>query len=439
MLSPNDNHMLTQVGSGTPMGDMMRRFWLPGLLPWELPAPDCPPIRFRLLGEELVAYRDTSGRVGVLAQACPHRGASMFFGRNEEDGLRCVYHGWKFDMDGNCTDMPNEPAESNFKHKIHATAYPAREHGGIIWVYMGLAEHLPELPGFLSNQLPAEHTVAWKRHQSSNYMQALEGGIDPSHAAFLHSYLDPGNIRGVPNQIMNRDRHPRSHIVDTDYGVLIGSSRHHTEAEDFLRTNIFLMPCYTMAPVDSGANPILRWSGWVPMDDHNVMRFTTECDPVMPIRESPKYKQRYTDVNSNGFLGGDEYEPASALPGSPFRTRATRDNDYFVDRELQRTRRYSGMTDAGTEDQAMTESMGTVYTRDREHLGTTDIGVIAARRCLLKACKALQSAGVPPTGALTPGAYQVNATNVFAPAGVHWVEAVREGSSPQPGVYPKML
>ncbi len=133
MLTPSDNELLCHVGPGTPMGDLMRRYWVPSLLPTELPSPDCPPLRLRLLSEDLVAFRDTSGKVGIVKEACPHRGASLFFGRNEEAGLRCVYHGWKFDIDGACVDMPNEPAESNFKHKIRATAYVAREQGGIIW------------------------------------------------------------------------------------------------------------------------------------------------------------------------------------------------------------------------------------------------------------------------------------------------------------------
>src|SRR5688500_9834747 len=154
MLSKEENELLCRTGPGTPMGELFRRFWLPALLPSELPAPDCPPVRLRLLSEDLVAFRDTAGKVGILAANCPHRGASLFFGRNEENGLRCVYHGWKFDVAGNCVDMPNEPAESNFKHKIKATAYPAREFGGMIWIYMGPPDLQPELPQFESAMVP---------------------------------------------------------------------------------------------------------------------------------------------------------------------------------------------------------------------------------------------------------------------------------------------
>src|SRR5438067_298431 len=137
MLIQEENDRLTHVGPGTPMGELFRRFWLPAMLASELPEPDCTPVRLRLLGEDLVAYRDSNGRIGLLGAHCPHRGASLFFGRNEDCGLRCVYHGWKFDLDGRCVDMPNEPPESNFKDKIRHTAYPAQEAGKVVWVYMG--------------------------------------------------------------------------------------------------------------------------------------------------------------------------------------------------------------------------------------------------------------------------------------------------------------
>ena len=157
MLSREDNNLLTQVGPGTPIGELFRRFWLPATLSWELPEPDCAPIRLRLLGEDLVLWRNTDGTIGAMQNACPHRGASMFFGRNEENGLRCVYHGWKFDTDGQCVDMPNEPAESNFKHKIHAAAYPCVEYTDMVWIYMGPKEQQPPLPQVDWADVPSSH------------------------------------------------------------------------------------------------------------------------------------------------------------------------------------------------------------------------------------------------------------------------------------------
>src|SRR5579884_3960363 len=184
MLSQADNELLTRTGPGTPMGNLMRRYWIPTLFSHQLAEPDCPPVRVRLLGEDLVAFRDTEGRVGLLHQHCPHRGASLFFGRNEECGLRCVYHGWKFDVNGNCVDMPNEPPESDFKHKVKATAYPTVERGGVVWAYLGPRETPPPLP-----ELPAnihEDGSVFAFMIEGNYLQIVEGDIDTTHASFLH-------------------------------------------------------------------------------------------------------------------------------------------------------------------------------------------------------------------------------------------------------------
>src|SRR5436190_14697261 len=165
MLSREDNELITRVGRGTPMGDALRRYWIPAVLAEELPHADSDPLRVRLLGEDLVAFRDTNGNVGLIQNNCPHRGASLFFGRNEEAGIRCVYHGWKFSVDGTCVDMPNEPAESDFKAKVRATAYPTRERGGVVWAYMGQRKEPPPLPDFEANMLPEHDTVVSILHR----------------------------------------------------------------------------------------------------------------------------------------------------------------------------------------------------------------------------------------------------------------------------------
>src|SRR5947209_4356471 len=211
MVSLQENEFLCRVGPGAPMGELFRRFWLPALLPDEIPEPDCPPVRLRLLGEDLVAFRDSNGQVGVVGTHCPHRGASLFFGRNEEEGLRCVYHGWKFDVQGNCVDMPNEPAESNFKQKVHATAYPARDWGGLVWVYMGPKELQAELPQLEWTQVPESHRFVSKWYQETNYMQGYEGDIDSSHSSFLHSLLTPvdtGQDTTISPVLKARDKAP---------------------------------------------------------------------------------------------------------------------------------------------------------------------------------------------------------------------------------------
>ena len=168
MLSREENELITRVGQGTPMGDTLRLYWLPALLSREIPEPDCPPARVRLLGEALVAFRDTNGRIGLIQELCPHRLASLYFGRNEECGLRCVYHGWKFDVDGNCVDMMNEPDDYQFKHKIRATAYPTCELGGVIWAYLGPDDKKPPLPEFAWTQVPQSHRHVTKVIQECN-------------------------------------------------------------------------------------------------------------------------------------------------------------------------------------------------------------------------------------------------------------------------------
>ena len=185
MLSREENELVTRVGEGTPMGNTLRRYWIPALLSREIAEPDGPPTRVRLLGEDLVAFRDSEGRIGLLDELCPHRRASLFFGRNEDCGLRCVYHGWKFDVSGACIDMMNEPEENDFRHKVRLTAYPTAELGGIIWAYLGPVEHMPPLPKFAWTQAPESHRHVTKVIQECNWLQGLEGGIDTSHAPIM--------------------------------------------------------------------------------------------------------------------------------------------------------------------------------------------------------------------------------------------------------------
>src|SRR5712692_5556899 len=189
MLPRHENELLTRVGSGTPMGETMRRYWIPACLSREIAEPDGPPVRVRLLGEDLVAFRDSADRIGLLDEFCPHRRVSLFFGRNEECGLRCVYHGWKFDVDGRCVDQMNEPEDLQFKHKIRTQSYPTTEVGGVIWAYMGPRELLPPLPKFAWTQAPATHRNVSKVIEECNWVQALEGGIDTSHAPILHRLI----------------------------------------------------------------------------------------------------------------------------------------------------------------------------------------------------------------------------------------------------------
>src|SRR5579859_561625 len=219
MLSAEDNALITQTSKGTPMGELFRRFWLPVLLPEELPEPDCPPIRIKVMGEYLVAFRDTNGRVGLVEAFCPHRRAPLFYGRNEECGLRCVYHGWKFDAEGTCVDMPSEPPDSDFRDRLTIKAYPTHEVGGLVWIYMGPRECQPERPPMLEwTELPASRVRIVKWFHENNYMQGIEGDIDTAHVSFLHSDARPeavqtrNNSVNVNGQLRNffreADKHP---------------------------------------------------------------------------------------------------------------------------------------------------------------------------------------------------------------------------------------
>ena len=190
MLSVEDNELVTNTDGGTPMGELFRRFWLPVALSEELPGPDCIPIKLKIMNEDLIAFRDSDGKVGLIDAFCPHRGAPMFFGRNEESGIRCVYHGWKFDVTGQCVDLPNTPEGDTFKNKLTTIAYPTFEAAGLVFAYMGPKDKQPPMPDFDFGKVPMENVYVTKFRLECNWLQATEGDFDPSHAVFLHSTLD---------------------------------------------------------------------------------------------------------------------------------------------------------------------------------------------------------------------------------------------------------
>ena len=409
MLSQAENELLTRVGPGTPMGQVFRGFWLPAMLSLELPEPDCPPIRLRLLGEDLVAFRDTNGQAGVLAANCPHRGASLFFGRNEECGLRCVYHGWKFDVNGACVDMPNEPPESNFKHKVTQLAYPAREAGKVLWVYMGTKQPAPELPRLDWTLVPDDRVYVHKRIQDCSYLQNVEGEVDSSHISFLHR----SSVRslGDASAVVQAEGAPRFSVLPTDYGLLIGAQRHATETTDYWRMTQFLLPSYTMIPARPDA-PI-DFTGAVPIDDEHSLGFTVAWRPDAPLRPEDIAKIETWD-----------YVYAEVDPKT-FRAIRNRDNDYLIDREAQRRQSFSGIKGIRDQDHAVQEGMGPIVDRTREHLGSADTAVIHVRRLLLQLVEDLQ-AGHEPYAARHPEAYRVRSGDRMIPSGTSFEEVGRD-------------
>ena len=411
MLDVAENEILTQVVPNSPMGTLLRRYWVPFLLSDELPKPDCPPVRVQLMDEQLVAFRETSGRIGLVQQACPHRRAGLFWGRNEEGGLRCVYHGWKFDVEGNCVDMPSEPEASNFKSKISIVAYPCREAGGVVWAYLGPPEHTPDLPGFEWLSLPADHVHVVKRVERTNWVQGLEGGIDSSHSNFLHTNLDvyrrtPAWQERVKNSPKMRDRYhawdrsPRFYVHDTDYGMLIGAQRNAEPDTFYWRLTHWAAPFYNLFGQGSGGrvNPG-RSIAWSPISRDRTFVFSITWRTDRPLNEQ--------EVDAGEKFVGPAY------PGT-FNPTGNMENDYLVDRDQQVQETFTGIMGTQWQDLAVQESMGAVGDRSLEHLGISDTAIIRMRRLLLKAAINLRE-GTEPYPPTHPDVYDLRAGEAVLP------------------------
>jgi nitrite reductase/ring-hydroxylating ferredoxin subunit len=401
-----------------------------------LSEPDGDPVRIRLLGEDLIAFRDSTGHIGVVVNNCPHRGASLFFGRNEENGLRCVYHGWKFDTSGACVDMPNEPAESDFKAKVRVTAYPVREQGGVVFVYMGPEARPPALPKLEWTLVPENQRYISMRWQHCNWAQALEGGIDSSHSSFLHSRLNPEEYTGSQRRGLiykTRDTHPRFEVVDTEYGVLVGARRDAEADSYYWRITQFLMPFYQMIP-PYGDSPKISGHAWVPIDDDNVMTWSVTWHPTRPLTDT-ELEQMQTYPISGIHVGAKGLKPPQ--PGLPYNWRrptATRANDYEINYEVQQKVLFSGIECLGMQDQAMQETMGPIYDRTQEHLGSSDTGIIQVRRRWLKAATDMRDHGITPLGVDNPEAYYVRPAGVVLPRTTPWVEGAGAHLTAREGV-----
>ena len=409
MLSKADNELLTRVGPGTLMGDLMRQYWIPAALSSELAEPDGPPLRLRLLGEDLIAFRDTTGKIGMIQNNCPHRGASLFFGRNEESGLRCVYHGWKFDTTGACVDMPNEPAESDFKQKVKAIAYPTVERGGMIWAYMGPRPNPPELPALEWTTVPEANRNIYPALRECNWMQGLEGDIDTAHLYFLHARLNP-EVDGAAG-VFHEDVHPRLELVETEYGMMYGARREEDADHYYWRITQYMFPFHTYFP--PGGLQGVPGHIWVPLDDENTMVWSISSNPDGP-------------VGGNRTPPRMEYLPNTSDGLGRWRLAANDENDYMIDREAQRTTTFTGIPTIMLQDQAMTESMGAVANRMNEHLGSTDAMIIQVRRRLINAARALRESGVTPPGVDDPSLYGVRSASLVLARDADWQEATRD-------------
>jgi phenylpropionate dioxygenase-like ring-hydroxylating dioxygenase large terminal subunit len=398
MLTRENNAFVTEVGPGTPMGNLFRQFWLPLTLPEQLPEPDCEPARLRLLGEDLVAFRDTNGQVGVVDAFCPHRRAPLYFGRNEECGLRCVYHGWKFDTQGTCVDMPSEPADSNFKDKVRVKSYPAREFGDTIWVYMGEGTP-PPLPEMEWAVVPSNHRRVGMWIVECNWLQVLEGNVDTAHVSFLHSAFD--GIPGVREEGVE-DRAPQLQVIENEVGFAYGGRRKRRNDDLYYwRVTQFLLPMYTLIPGPGWPRACV---GVVPIDDHHTIRFQVSYNPEAPLEDERRFTPRQ--------MG--EFQMPDGMTIDVWRPTENRRNRYGLDREMQRHVNYTGIKGIETQDRAMTEGMGYVCDRSQEHLGTSDLAVIAMRRLLERLARDLQR-GVPPLASQSGANFGSRPLDVIGP------------------------
>jgi phenylpropionate dioxygenase-like ring-hydroxylating dioxygenase large terminal subunit len=410
MLTVEENERVTRIGPGTPAGKLFRRYWWPMCLSSELPEPDGAPLRVRLLGEDLIAFRDTTGSVGLVEAYCPHRRAPLFFGRNEECGIRCVYHGWKFDRNGDCVDMPSEPAGTTLQAKVKILAYPCVEKGGVVWAYMGPKELQPEEPDYEWTRAPATHRYVSKTFENCNYLQALEGGLDTAHSSFAHY-----NKLGDRANLRQHDRAPNIEVERTDYGYYYVSQRNVDEGK-YVRVYHYVMPAQQLRASIIGyegvRNKPARLDGhiWAPIDDHTTFVYNIMCAP------HPEDELKPDAVETREHAAGRGRE--DSIPGT-FRLKRNQSNDYLIDRQMQKTQNYTGIVGVNTQDFALQEGMGPICDRSKEFLGTSDKAIVAMRRILLEAIAVNEKGGTPR--ALHPDTYRkVRAYDRVVPAGQDW-------------------
>ncbi|WP_322060635.1 Rieske 2Fe-2S domain-containing protein [Paraburkholderia sp. J63] len=407
MLSREDNTILTQVGRGTPTGDLIRRFWIPALLASEIGEPGGKPVRLRLLGEDLVAFRDTDGKVGLLDEQCPHRRASLALGDNSEGGLRCLYHGWKFATDGTCLDTPTEPAGSAFCSRIRALAYPTREVAGVIWTYMGDAANVPAFPEFEFLSYPVANVVPFKVLEDCNYAQAVEGTIDSAHAGVLHRE-QPWSAPAKYDH--ERDLQPKIEVEYTKYGLRYAGVRNfREEGKLHARVTEVVLPFFTLIPPDGfGVRKNRRMANaFVPRDDESTWHIQWFFDETQPVDVAYRIEE--------GGHWVDEH----------FRKKLNIDNWYEQDREAMKTASMSGIKGILTQDHAVSETQGRILDRTKEHLGTSDVAVVAWRRQMIRTARALAERNeIPPVLSAPIPWQQIRAATVIFANDRTWKQEV---------------
>jgi phthalate 4,5-dioxygenase len=421
-----ENAALTQVGPGSLMGNLFRQYWIPVTPATDMGEAGGRPLRVKLLGEDLVLFRTQSGQLGLIGSFCPHRLAPLFFGRAESDGLRCPYHGWKFAADGKCLEMPNIPTDLAFTERIHHPGYPCVERGGIIWTFMGRGTDVPELPDLEFLRVDGDDRQYRMFFQQCNYLQVLEGGIDPTHVMWLHSPYD------LADEELTATNQPDQHRVaqrsgartpldvamaDTPGGFTYGAKRPVGEGKSLWRINQFIMPFYTMPP--GGDQKQAR--AYVPVDDESCVKWQIKWFPSKRIKAASKETLR-------GAFAEEAYDaPMNALPFGHVRMKAKKDNDYLINWDLHKARRF-GIAGVNLQDVCVTENEGPspILDRTKENLCAGDLTIIRARQMLLEAAQALRDQSAPPAGARDPAVYRVRGCAVVIPDQVDWMEGARQ-------------
>ena len=401
MLTAEENALLTQTGADTPMGCYFRHFWQPVALTEELPEADGPPVRVTVMGETLVAFRDSEGRVGLIDSRCPHRGADMYFGRNEECGLRCVYHGWKFDVAGKAVDLPNVPAGVRHHETIRTKAYPTREYGDMVWAWLGPLPDgktletlgpmdLPEIPHLEFGQVAASHRYVMKQLMRCNWAQVMEGDLDTAHFSFLHMPAPSVAANENPHapaderrlRWIRSDPIPRFEILDHELGFVIGGSRAADGDDTYWRITQYLMPSHGTGPSTFPGETYFGFT-LVPITDESCWIYTYAWNPERPIGAEERAKLKA----GHGIMCKVD---ANYVP------LANPDNDYLIDRQDQKTRTYTGVKGLAEQDAMIQQSQGPIVDRTRETLTATDAAVVRFRRRVMEAARDLEAGTAPP-------------------------------------------
>jgi phenylpropionate dioxygenase-like ring-hydroxylating dioxygenase large terminal subunit len=411
MLSREDNILLTHVEPGSPLGQFFRRYWIPAAVSEEIPIAGGAPVRVGLLGERLVVFRDPAGKIGLVKEFCPHRGASLVYARNEPGGLRCLYHGWKIGHTGTVLETPPEPVEGRMAAAIRHPGYPTREAGGIIWTYMGRPDSAPAFPEFPWLHLPPDKLLVVKMYQDNNYLQGLEGDLDPAHPNYLHRDFTQESGKswaGVGWQSMSDVMNfgvPDIQCEETPYLMRVGAIRKTPDpATNYVRLTEWVAPFYTYIATAPGESKLFK--AWLPIDNERCFTFYIHYDPVKPLNLSAIYAN-----------WGHRTEPPD------YRTKHTLANQHLQDRTVMETHNFSGVDGAAIQDRAVQESMGPIYDRTQENLGTSDKAVVYYRRLILRKLREMD-AGKPLPAHDPCLDFQQQAASCLMPADLPWQQAL---------------